>query len=149
MAMKKGGLGKGLEALFAENAMEDEGRTVTLPIGEIVPNRAQPRKQFDDEALAELAESIASHGVLQPLLVRPLTDGSYQLVAGERRWRASRMAGLAEVPVVVREMSDREAAELALIENLQREDLNPMEEAQGYQTLMEAYGLTQEEAARW
>ena len=148
MAMKKGGLGKGLEALFAENAMEDEGRTVTLPIGEIVPNRAQPRKQFDDEALAELAESIASHGVLQPLLVRPLTDGSYQLVAGERRWRASRMAGLAEVPVVVREMSDREAAELALIENLQREDLNPMEEAQGYQTLMEAYGLTQEEAAR-
>ena len=148
MAMKKGGLGKGLEALFAENAMEDEGRTVTLPIGEIVPNRAQPRKQFDDEALAELADSIASHGVLQPLLVRPLTDGSYQLVAGERRWRASRMAGLAEVPVVVREMSDREAAELALIENLQREDLNPMEEAQGYQTLMEAYGLTQEEAAR-
>ena len=148
MAARKGGLGKGLEALFAENAMEDEGRTVTLPIGEIVPNRAQPRKQFDDEALAELAESIASHGVLQPLLVRPLTDGSYQLVAGERRWRASRMAGLAEVPVVVREMSDREAAELALIENLQREDLNPMEEAQGYQTLMEAYGLTQEEAAR-
>jgi len=148
MAAKKGGLGKGLEALFAENAMEEAGKTVTLPIGEIVPNRAQPRKQFDDEALAELAESIASHGVLQPLLVRPLTDGSYQLVAGERRWRASRMAGLTEVPVVVREMSDREAAELALIENLQREDLNPMEEAQGYQTLMETYGLTQEEAAR-
>lgn len=148
MAAKKGGLGKGLEALFAENAMEEAGKTVTLPIGEIVPNRSQPRKQFDDGALAELAESIASHGVLQPLLVRPLTDGSYQLVAGERRWRASRMAGLTEVPVVVREMSDREAAELALIENLQREDLNPMEEAQGYQTLMETYGLTQEEAAR-
>ncbi|MBE6778280.1 MAG: ParB/RepB/Spo0J family partition protein [Ruminococcaceae bacterium] len=148
MAIKKGGLGKGLDALFAENALEESGRTVTLPIDEIIPNRDQPRKQFDEQALADLSDSIAQHGVLQPLLVRPLPDGSYQLVAGERRWRASRMAGLTEVPVVVREMSTREAAELALIENLQREDLNPMEEAEGYRTLMDTYGLTQEEAAR-
>ncbi len=148
MAIKKGGLGKGLDALFAENSVEEPGKTVSLRILDIVPNRAQPRKQFDDEALAELADSIAQHGVLQPLLVRPLADGSYQLVAGERRWRASRLAGLDEVPVVIREMSDQEAAELALIENLQREDLNPMEEALGYRTLMESYGLTQEETAR-
>lgn len=148
MAAKKGGLGKGLEVLFAENSIEEEGKTVSLPISEIEPNRAQPRKQFDDEALAELSASISQHGVLQPLLVRPVAGGSYQLVAGERRWRASRMAGLTEVPVVIREMSDKEAAELALIENLQREDLNPMEEAMGYRTLMETYGLTQEETAK-
>ena len=148
MATKKGGLGKGLDVLFAQNGLEDAASTVTLPLEEIIPNRAQPRKQFDDEALAELADSIAQHGVLQPLLVRPMPDGSYQLVAGERRWRASRMAGLTEVPVVVRDMTEQEAAELALIENLQREDLNPMEEALGYQTLMETYGMTQEEAAR-
>lgn len=148
MAAKKGGLGKGLEALFAENSAEEEGKIVSLRIGEIVPNRAQPRKQFDEEALSELADSIAQHGVLQPLLVRPLPDGTYQLVAGERRWRASRRAGLEEVPVVVREMTDKEAAQLALIENLQREDLNPMEEANGYRTLMETYELTQEETAR-
>ncbi|HIW74610.1 MAG TPA: ParB/RepB/Spo0J family partition protein [Firmicutes bacterium] len=148
MATKKGGLGKGLEALLAENAVEEQGKTVSLRIAEIEPNRAQPRKQFDEEALAELSASIAQHGVLQPLLVRPLSDGHYQLVAGERRWRAARMAGLTEVPVVVREMTDREAAELALIENLQREDLNPMEEAQGFKTLMESYGLTQEETAQ-
>ncbi len=147
MAMKKGGLGKGLDALFMQNTIED-GTVSTLPLEEIIPNRDQPRKQFDDEALAELSESIAQHGVLQPLLVRPMPDGSYQLVAGERRWRASRMAGLSEVPVVIRDMEEQEAAELALIENLQREDLNPMEEALGYQTLMEGYGLTQEEAAR-
>jgi len=121
---------------------------VTLRLSEIVPNRAQPRKQFDENALAELAESIAQHGVIQPLLVRPLADGTYQLVAGERRWRASRQAGLTEVPVTVREMTDKEAAQLALIENLQREDLNPMEEANGYRTLMETYALTQEETAR-
>ena len=147
MAAKKGGLGKGLEALFAENATESSEKTVTLRIGDIEPNRDQPRKQFDDEALAELASSIAQHGVLQPLLVRPLPGGGYQLVAGERRWRASRLAGLQEVPVVIRELNDREAAELAMIENLQREDLNPMEEALGYKTLMESYGMTQEEAA--
>ncbi len=148
MAMKIGGLGKGLDMLLSENSLEDGARTVTLPIEEIIPNRDQPRKQFDDEALADLSASIAQHGVLQPLLVRPMPDGSYQLVAGERRWRASRMAGLTEVPVVVRDMNEQEAAELALIENLQREDLNPMEEALGYQTLMETYGMTQEQAAQ-
>ncbi len=147
MAMKKGGLGKGLDALFAENTVEEQGQTVSLRLNDIVPNRKQPRKQFDDEALSELAASIAQHGVLQPLLVRPMTDGSYQLVAGERRWRASRLAGLTEVPVVVREMTDKEAAQLALIENLQRQDLNPMEEALGYRTLMENYGMTQDETA--
>lgn len=148
MAQKKGGLGKGLDLLFQENALEDAGKAVALPIGEIQPNRSQPRRQFDDLALSELSASIAQHGVLQPILVRPLTDGGYQIVAGERRWRASRMAGLTEVPVVIREMTDREASELALIENLQREDLNPMEEALGYQTLMQTYGLTQEETAQ-
>ncbi len=148
MAKKIGGLGKGLDVLFAQNTLEDGATTVTLPLDEIVPNREQPRKQFDDEALADLSASIAQHGVLQPLLVRPMPDGSYQLVAGERRWRASRMAGLTEVPVVVRDMDEQEAAELALIENLQREDLNPMEEAIGYRTLMESYGMTQEQTAQ-
>lgn len=148
MAIKKGGLGKGLGALLTENAMEDEAKTVSLRISEIVPNRNQPRKQFDENALAELAESISQHGVLQPLLVRPMPDGSYQLVAGERRWRASRMAGLTDVPVVIREMTDQQASELALIENLQREDLNPMEEALGFKTLMDSYGLTQEETSQ-
>ncbi len=148
MAKKFGGLGKGLDVLLSENSLEDGVTTVTLPLEEIIPNRDQPRKQFDDEALADLADSIAQHGVLQPLLVRPMPDGSYQLVAGERRWRASRMAGLTEVPVVVRDMSEQEAAELALIENLQREDLNPMEEALGYQTLMDSYGMTQEQTAQ-
>lgn len=148
MATKIGGLGKGLDLLFAQNGMDEAGNAVTLPLDEIIPNRAQPRKQFDEEALAELADSIAQHGVLQPLLVRPMPDGSYQLVAGERRWRASRLAGLTEVPVVVRDMTEQEAAELALIENLQREDLNPMEEALGYQTLMEGYGMTQEQTAQ-
>ena len=148
MAAKKGGLGKGLEALFAENSVDEQGKVVSLRLSEIVPNRAQPRKQFDEEALAQLADSIAQHGVLQPLLVRPLADGTYQLVAGERRWRASRQAGLTEVPVTVREMTDKEAAQLALIENLQREDLNPMEEANGYRTLMDTYELTQEETAQ-
>lgn len=145
MAAKKGGLGKGLEALFVDNATEQGAQVVTLKVSEIEPNRNQPRRDFDEEALAELAESIAQHGILQPLLVRPLANGDgYQLVAGERRWRASRMAGLTEVPVVVREMSDTEMMELALIENLQREDLNPMEEALGYQSLMDTYGMTQD-----
>lgn len=148
MANKIGGLGKGLDALFAENAVEEQGKTVSLRVAEIEPNRAQPRKQFDETALEELAASISQHGVLQPLLVRPLPSGRYLLVAGERRWRAARLAGLTEVPVVIREMTDQEAAELALIENLQREDLNPMEEAIGYRTLMDTYGMTQEEAAQ-
>lgn len=145
---KKNGLGKGLDALFIDNAIDEStGGTVRLGINEIEPNRAQPRKTFDEQALSELAQSIADHGVIQPLLVRPLPDGSYQLIAGERRWRASRMAGLSEVPVVIREMSDSEAMELALVENLQREDLNPIEEARGFQLLMETYALTQEQAA--
>ena len=148
MAVKKGGLGRGLDALFAENAVEEQGKAVSLRISDIEPNREQPRKVFDETALSDLAESIAQHGVLQPLLVRPLPGGGYQLVAGERRWRASRMAGLSEVPVVIREMTDREASEFALIENLQRQDLNPMEEALGYRTLMDQYGMTQEDAAR-
>ena len=148
MAAKIGGLGKGLDALFAENAVEEKGKAVSLRISEIEPNKAQPRKQFDEGMLADLAASIAQHGVLQPLLVRPMADGSYQLVAGERRWRAARMAGLTDVPVVVRELTDRETAELALIENLQRQDLNPMEEAYGYRALIEQYGLTQDEVAK-
>lgn len=148
MANKIGGLGRGLDALFAQNTLEDGVSTVTLPLDEIIPNKEQPRKQFDEEALADLSASIAQHGVLQPLLVRPMPDGTYQLVAGERRWRASRMAGLTEVPVVIRDMDEQQAAELALIENLQREDLNPMEEAIGYRTLMESYGMTQEQTAQ-
>lgn len=148
MASKIGGLGKGLDALFAENAVEEQGKTVAVRLSDIEPNRSQPRKQFDEAALDDLAASISQHGVLQPLLVRPLPSGRYSLVAGERRWRAARMAGLTEVPVVIREMTDQEAAELALIENLQREDLNPMEEAIGYRTLMDSYGMTQEEAAK-
>lgn len=147
MAAKKGGLGKGLEALFADNSTTDEGSAIKLKLSEIEPNREQPRKEFDETALAELADSIAHHGILQPLLVRPLLGGGYQLVAGERRWRAAHMAGITEVPVMIRNMSDREMAELALIENLQREDLNPLEEATGYRRLMETYDLTQEEVA--
>lgn len=145
--MAKGGLGKGLEALFKENTA-DEGQIVTLHLSEIEPNRDQPRKQFDENALSELSASIAQHGILQPLLVRPLAIGGYQLVAGERRWRAARMAGLTEAPVVIREMTDQEAAELAMIENLQREDLNPIEVAEGCHQLIEKYGLTQETAAK-
>ena len=149
MAAKKGGLGRGLDALFADNSIEEIASTsaVKLKIMDIEPNRDQPRKIFDEDALAELADSIAKHGVIQPLLVRPMPDGSYQLVAGERRWRASRMAGLTEVPVVIKELSDDEAMALALIENLQREDLNPLEEAQAIQALMDTLSLTQDEAA--
>lgn len=146
--MKKGGLGKGLDAIFAENNTETGNQVVTLRIADIEPNREQPRKDFDENSMAELADSIARHGVLQPLLVRPIFGGGYQIVAGERRWRAARMAGLAEVPVVVREMNDSEVMELALIENLQREDLSPLEEAQGYQTLMQRYDLTQEDISK-
>ena len=144
---KKNGLGKGLDALFIDNSTEDVKSAVKLNINDIEPKRDQPRKTFNEEALAELADSIALHGVIQPLLVRPISDGGYQLIAGERRWRASRLAGLTEVPVVIREMTDSEAMELALIENLQREDLNPIEEAEGYKLLMDTYSLTQEQAA--
>ena len=148
MAKKLGGLGKGLNAIFIENDSETEGGTVTLKISEIEPNRTQPRKEFDEQALSELAESISQHGLLQPLLVRPLTLGGYQIVAGERRYRASRMAGLTEVPVIIKELTDTETMEIALIENLQREDLSPVEEALGYRSLIEGYGLTQEEVAK-
>lgn len=149
MAAKKGGLGRGLDALFADNSVEENSSAsaVKLSLNEIEPNKDQPRKTFDEKALSELTDSIAQHGVIQPLLVRPMPDGSYQLVAGERRWRAARRAGLSEVPVVIREMSDSEMMELALIENLQREDLNPIEEAEGLQQLIHTYGLTQETAA--
>ena len=149
MAAKKGGLGRGLDALFADNSIEEIASTsaVKLKIMDIEPNRDQPRKIFDEDALAELADSIAKHGVIQPLLVRPMPDGSYQLFVGERRWRASRMAGLTEVPVVIKELSDDEAMALALIENLQREDLNAIEEAQGIKALMDTLSLTQDEAA--
>ena len=148
MAAKKGGLGKGLDAIFMENATEDSNHIITLKISEIEPNRTQPRKDFSEEAMAELADSISRHGVLQPLLVRPLAGGGYQIVAGERRWRACRMAGVSEVPVVIRDLSDSEVMQLALIENLQREDLSPVEEAMGYQTLIEQYQFTQDEVSK-
>ena len=144
---KKNGLGKGLGALMLENSVDTELSTSTLPINDIIPNKDQPRKTFDEAALEELADSIRQHGVLQPLLVRPLATGGYQLVAGERRWRASRMAELKEVPVIVKELDDTEAMQIAIIENLQREDLNPIEEAEGLQALIDKCGFTQEEAA--
>ena len=147
MAVKKSGLGRGFDAIFADNSVEDistGNSTTKVKLLDIEPNREQPRKQFDEEALAELSDSIAQHGVLQPLLVRPMPDGGYQLVAGERRWRASRMAGLTEVPVVIRDLTDAQVAELALVENLQRENLNPLEEANGYKELSDKFGYTQE-----
>ncbi len=147
MAKKQSGLGKGLDALLLENSVSEELSSSTLPINEITPNKEQPRKTFDEAALNELADSISQHGVLQPLLVRPLPGGGYQLVAGERRWRASRIAGLKEVPVIIKELSDTEAMQLAIIENLQREDLNPIEEAEGLQALIDKCGFNQEEAA--
>lgn len=150
MAPKKGGLGRGLTSLLADNSLEETSaaQPVKLNLMDIEPNKEQARKQFDEAALSELADSIAQHGVLQPLLVRPLIGGGYQLVAGERRWRASRIAGLTQVPVVIKELSDTEAAVISLIENLQREDLNPVEEALGFASLMKDFNLTQEEAAQ-
>ena len=146
--MKKRGLGKGLDAIFAENTDETTEGAVSVKISEIEPNRDQPRKEFDSEALSELADSISQHGVLQPMLLRPLLTGGYRIVAGERRWRAARMAGLTEVPAIIREMSDAEEMLFALIENLQREDLTPLEEARGYRTLIEAQDFTQEEVSK-
>lgn len=148
MAKKMGGLGKGLSAIFIENDAENSNEAVTLRIADIEPNRDQPRKEFDEQALAELSQSIMQHGVLQPILVRPLPLGGYQIVAGERRYRASRMAGLTEIPAVIRELSDNETMELALIENLQREDLSPIEEAKGYKTLIDTYSMSQEQVAQ-
>lgn len=145
-AAKKGGLGRGLEALFNENATDEKG-VVTLRLTEIEPNRNQPRTNFDEDALSELADSIEKHGLIQPIVVRPTSSGVYQIVAGERRWRACRMAGLSEVPVIIKELDDQKYFEVALIENLQREDLNAVEEAQGYRTLIDSYSLTQEQVA--
>ena len=148
MAKKLGGLGRGLDSLFADNSVDELNPSVNkLRIMEIEPNRDQPRKDFDEKSLSELAESIEQHGVLQPLVVRPLTNGGYQLVAGERRWRAARIAGLTEVPVVIKELTDEEVIEIAMIENLQREDLNPLEEALGYRYMMDELNITQEQAA--
>ena len=146
MAVKKGGLGRGLEALFNENST-DNGGAVTVRLNDIEPNRNQPRTDFDEQALSELADSISKHGLIQPIIVRPTAGGNYQIIAGERRWRACRMAGLTEVPVIIKELDDREFMEVALIENLQREDLNPVEEATGYRSLIDNYGLTQEQVA--
>ena len=149
MASQKG-LGKGLGALLGDFTEEPavQSGLKTLPLHKIEPNPDQPRRDFDPEELEELAESIRTHGIIQPLTVREMPNGYYQIIAGERRWRASRLAGLTEVPVRVIEADDRRTAELALVENLQREDLNPIEEAKGYRTLIEEYGLTQEEAAK-
>ena len=143
----KRGLGSGLDALFGPAPEAEEKEIRTLPISKVEPRAGQPRYRFDDEALEELAGSIRQYGLIQPITVRALENGYYQIIAGERRWRASRLAGLTEVPVHVIEADDRKATELALVENLQREDLNPIEEARGYKTLMDEFGLTQEEAA--
>ena len=150
MAKGRGGLGRGLESLFEDAApsFESDTRIETLPLREIEPDPGQPRKTFDDETLAELSASIAEHGLLQPIAVRPKPSGGYLIVAGERRWRASRMAGLTEVPVIVKDVTDEQAMELALVENLQREDLDPVEEAAGIRELMTRCGLTQEQAAQ-
>ena len=153
MAVQKKGLGRGLEALLADNETfvssnnEDADKKETLKIYEIEPNRNQPRKNFDVTALEELASSIATHGIIQPILVRKKVNGFFEIVAGERRWRAAKMAGLVEVPVIVKDLTDQDTALIAVVENLQREDLNPVEEARGYRSLIESFGLTQEEAA--
>ena len=151
MAKKKAelGLGRGLNALLGDPVLQDQGEgSVSLPISQVEPGLNQPRKRFDPEALAELADSIREHGIIQPLTVRRLSSGYYQIIAGERRWRAAKQAGLDEVPAVIIEADDRKVMELGLIENLQREDLNPAEEARGYQVLMTEYGMTQEQVAQ-
>ncbi len=149
LAVQKG-LGKGLGALFEDSFEEPAEKSPyqLLPLHKVEPNRSQPRQDFDEEALEALAESIRIHGVVQPLTVRLLDSGYYQIIAGERRWRASRMAGLSQIPAVIVEADDKKAMELALIENLQRQDLNPIEEALGYRTLMQEYGLTQDDTAQ-
>ena len=144
--MAKGGLGSGLDFLFDDNAADVQVKK-TVRMAEIEPNRSQPRKNFSEESIAALADSIQQYGILQPILVRPI-GGSYQIVAGERRWRAARMLGLDEVPVIIKELSDLETMQIALIENLQRENLNPIEEAMGYRELMEQYGMTQESVSK-
>ena len=146
---KELGLGRGLNALLGDPELPAQGEgAVSLPISQVEPGLNQPRKHFDEGALADLADSIRIHGIIQPLTVRRLASGYYQIIAGERRWRAAKSAGLSEIPAVIIEADDRKVMELGLIENLQREDLNPAEEARGYQTLMEEYGLTQDQVAR-
>lgn len=147
-AKEKKGLGTGLAALFGDEELEEQSELMTLPITKVEPRKDQPREYFDEDALKELADSISQYGLIQPIVARKLPNGYYQIIAGERRWRASRLAGLSEVPVRVIEADDRTTAELALVENLQRENLNPIEEAKGYKTLIEVYGLTQEETAK-
>ena len=147
MAAKKGGLGRGMNSLLNDNSI-DAGGAVTVNINEIEPNRNQPRKDFDEAALNDLAESIAQHGLIQPIVVRPTIDGRYTIIAGERRWRASRIAGLNDVPVIIKATDDQTLMELALIENLQREDLNAVEEALGFKALIDDFSLTQEEVAK-
>ncbi|MBQ3593260.1 MAG: ParB/RepB/Spo0J family partition protein, partial [Clostridia bacterium] len=149
MAIKKG-LGRGIEALFEDSGdTKDVTSGITeLKISQVEPNRNQPRKDFDKDALAELASSIETHGVISPIIVRPSDNGQYQIIAGERRWRASRMAGLDTVPVIIKDFDEKEVMEVALIENLQREDLNPVEEAMGYRALMDTFGMTQEQVAQ-
>lgn len=146
MALKNRGLGRGIESIFDENSTYSE-KIVTLNINDIEPNRNQPRKDFDDEALNSLAQSISEHGLIQPIVVRPTIGGGYVIIAGERRWRASRLAGLTEIPVVVKDTDEQSLMEMALVENLQREDLNAVEEALGYKSLMDNFGLTQEQVA--
>lgn len=148
-AKPKGRLGKGLGSLFEESiVLAEQDSTTMIPLRDIEPDKNQPRKAFDSQAIAQLAESILEHGILQPIAVRPTPAGGYRIIAGERRWRAARQAGLTEVPVVIRQVTDEQAMELALIENLQREDLDPIEEAVGYQQLMERCNLTQEQVAK-
>ena len=147
MAKKPAGLGKGMDNIFYDNSVEDKGGITKLRIGQIEPKADQPRRVFEGEALAELADSIAAHGVLQPILVREIATGHYQIIAGERRYRASKMAGLTEVPVIILDKSDIETAQISLIENIQRENLNPIEEAQAYRALIHTYNLTQEEVS--
>ena len=146
MAAKKGGLGRGLESLFDENSI-DNNMAVTLNINDVEPNRNQPRKNFDPDSLSQLAESISQHGLIQPIIVHPNLSGSYTIVAGERRWRACKQAGLTQIPAIIKEADDKTLTEFALIENLQREDLNPFEEAEGYKFLIDNFDLTQEEVA--
>ena len=147
MTVKKGGLGRGLDSLFNENAT-DEGGVINVNLNDIEPNKGQPRKDFDEESLSELAESISAHGLIQPIVVKPNANGRYSIIAGERRWRACRIAGLYEVPVIIKDAEPQELMELALIENLQREDLNAVEEALGYRSLIDSFGLTQEEVSK-
>ena len=146
---KNTGLGRGIEAIFLDNSAEENGGVTMLRLSEIEPNPDQPRRDFDPEALSQLAESIATHGLIQPIIVRSASGGElYQIIAGERRWRASKMAGLSEVPVIIMELDDQKAAQIAIIENVQRENLNAIEEAMAYRSLIEDYGMTQEELSK-